>query len=224
MKLRDMHGQPRGFVAIWNDVPREMTEDFRNWHASEHIPERLSIPGFVSGARYDNEQATPRFFTLYELTDPDIASSRPYMTRLNAPTDWTRRVTSTFTDNWRCVGAFTHGDGTLAHDALLVARLDVPVDVSRLADRLSRVGPTIGAWRIGQSSREVSALKTTERGKRHVGEPAALALVTASDAEELNDIAPIVEETAQAASASESPGAIAFYHCAIRQKADQSGG
>jgi hypothetical protein len=38
-------------VAIWCDVAPEARAQFDDWHAHEHMPERLSIPGFLRGSR-----------------------------------------------------------------------------------------------------------------------------------------------------------------------------
>jgi hypothetical protein len=40
-----------GAVAIWNDVAPEGLAEFYEWHHREHMPERVSIPGFLRGRR-----------------------------------------------------------------------------------------------------------------------------------------------------------------------------
>ncbi len=42
----------RAAVTIWCDVAPEVREEFDDWHAHEHMPERLSIPGFLRGSRW----------------------------------------------------------------------------------------------------------------------------------------------------------------------------
>ena len=39
-------------VAIWCEVAPEIREEFDDWHAHEHMPERLAIPGFLRGSRW----------------------------------------------------------------------------------------------------------------------------------------------------------------------------
>ena len=41
-----------GAVAIWHDITPEGRANFYAWHGSEHMPERLGIPGFVRGRRF----------------------------------------------------------------------------------------------------------------------------------------------------------------------------
>jgi hypothetical protein len=79
-------------LGIWMDVDAGGLEDFNAWYRRQHLPERLSVPGFLRGRRYESGGAGPRYFTLYETADATVLSSAPYLERLNAPTDWTRRA------------------------------------------------------------------------------------------------------------------------------------
>jgi len=40
-------------VIIWNDVAPEGRDAFYAWHDKEHVPERLAIPGFLRGSRFN---------------------------------------------------------------------------------------------------------------------------------------------------------------------------
>ena len=42
----------RGLLMVFTDVPEDVEEEFNRWYDEEHIPERLSIPGVLSAARY----------------------------------------------------------------------------------------------------------------------------------------------------------------------------
>lgn len=97
----------RGAICIWNDIAPEGRDTFYDWHLHEHMPERLAVPGFLRGRRYIalDEATRPEFFTLYETQAYDVVTSAPYLERLNAPTDWTRRATSHFRNTMR---ALTH--------------------------------------------------------------------------------------------------------------------
>lgn len=76
----------KAVVAIWNDILPEGRENFIEWHNREHIPERVSIPGFLRGRRYIAQQGTPEYFTLYEAADAQVLVGQPYLDRLNNPT------------------------------------------------------------------------------------------------------------------------------------------
>ena len=42
-----------GLLMVWADVPADKEEEFNRWYNEEHLPERMAIPGFLGGARYD---------------------------------------------------------------------------------------------------------------------------------------------------------------------------
>src|SRR5262249_29418836 len=83
-------------LAIWFDVDAAGKEDVEAWYPHQHLPERLSVPGFLRGRRYTAVAGGPAFFTLYETRDANVLGSAAYLERLNNPTDWTRRALSSF--------------------------------------------------------------------------------------------------------------------------------
>jgi hypothetical protein len=101
-------------VAIWHDLAPEAKEDFYEWHSREHLPERVGIPGFRRGRRYLAVSGGPEFFTLYEADSPEVLGGQDYLNRLNAPTEWTRRVAPSFRNLARsvCRVVFTGGTGS----------------------------------------------------------------------------------------------------------------
>ena len=103
-----------GAVAIWHDLLPEAKDEFYQWHNREHMPERVGIPGFRRGRRYVAISGTPEFFNLYEADSPEVLSGQDYLNRLNAPTEWTRRVVPNFRNVARsiCRVAFTSGVGS----------------------------------------------------------------------------------------------------------------
>lgn len=94
-----------GAILIWNDITPEGRDEFYAWHLAEHMPERAAVPGFRRGRRYIACDAAtkPEFFTLYETESPEILTSAPYLARLNAPTEWTRRATGAFRNTARAL-------------------------------------------------------------------------------------------------------------------------
>jgi hypothetical protein len=78
-----------GAVAIWHDIAPEGRAAFYAWHGSEHMPERVGIPGFLRGRRYIAARGEPEFFNLYETESPAVVTGPQYLARLNAPTPWT---------------------------------------------------------------------------------------------------------------------------------------
>lgn len=74
------------------DVVDEVVPEHDDWHTHEHLPERLSIPGFVRGSRWVASNAGPRYFVLYEVEQLATLQSDAYLERLNKPSQWTSRM------------------------------------------------------------------------------------------------------------------------------------
>jgi hypothetical protein len=79
-------------VAMWWDVAPEMRAEWEDWHSSEHMPERLAIPGFLRGTRWAAISREPSYFVLYEVTGLDTITGGAYLERLNHPTPWSRKM------------------------------------------------------------------------------------------------------------------------------------
>ena len=86
---------PQGLLYVEVDCPPELEAEFHGWYNTEHIPERLRIPGFVSGRRYAALEGTPRWLAAYELESPAVLESPEYLRWLGPlQTAWTKRMVS----------------------------------------------------------------------------------------------------------------------------------
>ncbi len=93
-----------GILAIWNNCAPGHEDEYEHWYQTEHLPERLAIPGFLRGRRYETLGAGPRFFTYYETASPAVLGSAAYLERGNNPTPATTRImTGPFKDMNRTV-------------------------------------------------------------------------------------------------------------------------
>jgi len=112
-----------GALAIWNGITDEGEDDFYRWHNTEHVPERVGVPGFLRGRRYLSTARPRDYFTLYETESAETIRSAPYLARLNDPTPWTQRVLPHFRDTFRLgcrvAGSWGRGQG----GALVTLRL-----------------------------------------------------------------------------------------------------
>ena len=88
-----MTAQP-GILAIWNDVNPGREADFDRWFQSEHLVERLGVPGFLYGRRHEAISGVNRYFNLYVVEGPEVLTSKPYLERLDSPTPMTRMIMS----------------------------------------------------------------------------------------------------------------------------------
>ena len=107
----------KGAVAIWNDITPEGRAEFYAWHGTQHMPERVGIPGFLRGRRYVAIDGSPEFFTLYETVSPRTVTSPDYLARLNDPTPWTKATIPYFRNVARSLcdvcASFGEGQGGL---------------------------------------------------------------------------------------------------------------
>lgn len=79
-------------LAMWWDMAPAMRDEFEHWHSHEHFPERLSLPGFQRAARWADAAGGEGFFVLYELATYEALVSPEYQARLNAPSEWSRKM------------------------------------------------------------------------------------------------------------------------------------
>jgi hypothetical protein len=112
---RDMALLGSGAMVLWFDIVPEGIVEHDDWHTHEHLPERLSIPGFLRGSRWKALAAPLNYFVFYDVDEVDTLVSEAYLARLNAPTPWTarmmkhyRRMTRGFC---RATGSFGTGIG-----------------------------------------------------------------------------------------------------------------
>jgi hypothetical protein len=93
-----------GVLAVWNNRAKEDEANYENWYQNEHLPERLGVPGFIRGRRYQAVVGDLEFFTWYEVASPAVLRSEPYRKCLANPTPWTQQIMSgTFVDANRTV-------------------------------------------------------------------------------------------------------------------------
>jgi hypothetical protein len=87
-----------GVLAIWHDLEDASSELYERWLGTEHIPERLALPGFLEARRYEATTGSPRFFIRYEVASPEVLASPEYLARLASPTPLTQEVMKGFRD------------------------------------------------------------------------------------------------------------------------------
>ncbi|MEJ0024763.1 MAG: hypothetical protein WDN01_01945 [Rhizomicrobium sp.] len=116
-----------GALMMWCDYPRSRSAEQGAWHSKEHLPERLSVPGFLRGRRGIREDGdNAALFILYELTDLSVMTSSAYLARLNAPTPWTVRVNAATSNFNRSPGRVMKSWGLGAGGVILTARFAAP--------------------------------------------------------------------------------------------------
>lgn len=127
-----------GLLMVWVDVPADQEKEFNRWYNEEHLAERLAIPGFLSGARYEAVKGGPKHLACYELESPAVLESAAYKRVQANPTERTRRygpgtIGTTYIRN---IYTMIHPQTLTAPaarsgmaPALQIGRMDVPGEV-----------------------------------------------------------------------------------------------
>jgi hypothetical protein len=136
-------------LALWNGVTPELDADYNAWHAEEHVPERLTVPGILWARRYGAfwPQAGPSYLTLYGLRDAQVLAGDAYQRLLRAPTPMSARMRPHLRDLSRWVCALQAPSGPPPGLGLHVQALDAPpaqaVDVVEAVQALEAVQPDV---------------------------------------------------------------------------------
>lgn len=125
-------------LVIWCSLDLKskegVDEDVVNdWWTNEHLPERLSIPGFLRARRFytkDPDSDTSQYLVCYEVESLDTLISPAYMSALNNPTAATAKFMPAMATINRCACRVLHSavradftkqssglGGTIAHIA-----------------------------------------------------------------------------------------------------------
>ncbi|HLX81035.1 MAG TPA: hypothetical protein VKS43_10660 [Burkholderiales bacterium] len=104
------------------DVVPDAIEEHDDWHTHEHLPERLSIPGFLRGSRWTALSGQPRYFVMYEVEELGTLASTAYLERLNNPTPWTAKMMTHYRGMTRGLCSVTGGFGLGLGSAGLLVR------------------------------------------------------------------------------------------------------
>ena len=117
---------PAGILAVFNDCTLEGYEHYERWYIREHLQERVGVPGFRFGRRYELVSGGDRrFFTFYEVETPAVLVSPAYLERLNAPTPWTNEAMRiAFRNSVRTVCDLRCAAGDLIGSHAAVLRVD----------------------------------------------------------------------------------------------------
>ncbi|MBC9178896.1 hypothetical protein IBL25_18285, partial [Roseomonas ludipueritiae] len=102
------------FLALWNDLEHGREPEYDDWHTREHVPERVSAPGFRTGLRYvDRCHPLHRYFTLYEVDDMAAFHTAEYRDLLQNPTPWSASMRPSFRNFLRvtCAARLRFGYG-----------------------------------------------------------------------------------------------------------------
>jgi hypothetical protein len=73
--------------------PSAFEEEFNAWYDSEHIPERMAVPGFETGLRFISAGAAPRYLAIYDLAEARVLDTEAYARVAgDKASPWTKRI------------------------------------------------------------------------------------------------------------------------------------
>ena len=82
-----------GLLLTITEPPPQHEAEFNAWYDTEHIVERVSIPGFLSARRWlaDVKPGEGKYLATYELDSPVVLASTGYLSRFESQSPWSRR-------------------------------------------------------------------------------------------------------------------------------------
>ncbi|WP_425405093.1 hypothetical protein [Hwanghaeella sp.] len=223
------------FLAIWHDIEPSGQTEYMEWHTREHMPERLSIPGFTVGKRLINHSISRyRYGTIYSGETVEVFRSPAYLERLNNPTDWSNKVQPTFRNFLRVACDRIASAGVGEGGAMATIRLDfqdgagaddVKAGAQALVDDLLGVTAACGVH-LGLARTEVSGVKTREtelRPDMKEKEFDALVLIEGSGLPELEASVPLYLQAIADSSCGLGDPAVIVYNLAYQLTAEDMG-
>lgn len=159
-----------GLMAFWSDIDDDYLLRYQQWHNCEHVPERVSTPGFLRGRRYRDVSCAPHFLMMYETESPATLGSEPYLAKLNNPTPWTKEALVHFRNPARGIYSLadTAGEeGEFCAGWLTSLRFnlagDVGPDEARRWLEAMASRPAIGRVQLWRADVATSGIVTSER-------------------------------------------------------------
>jgi hypothetical protein len=168
--IKKMSLMGRAAMVAWHDLTPGSEAEHDDWHSSEHLFERVAIPGFRRGRRCRAMLAEEEYFLMYEVDDLSVLTSPAYLARLNDPTEWSRRIIPRVSNMTRTMCRVLASEGGGVGTAILTVRLAAQAAtreslVEWLADRqvreLSGRRGVVGAHLL-EGDDSASGVKTDE--------------------------------------------------------------
>ena len=160
-----------GALLNWGGVLPKHDLDYNLWHSLEHMPERMSVKGFLRAFRCVGLKSTnenDKYFMMYDVKSKDILSSKQYLNRLNNPTEWTSKILSKYVYPSRAIcrviktKSLTNGlSGFFVTIRYLSQNNDIK-NFYNISDEIMNQNE-IFSIHCFQSDREISLIKTKEK-------------------------------------------------------------
>ena len=161
----------KGALLNWGGVLSKHDFDYNLWHSFEHMPERMSVKGFLRAFRCIGLRGTnvnDKYFMMYDVKSKKVLLSKQYLNRLNDPTDWTSKILSKYLYPSRAIceviktKSLTRG---LSGFFVTIRYLTKNYEIEKFYNISDIIMKKYGIFSIHcfQSDKEISLLKTKEK-------------------------------------------------------------
>ena len=99
-------------LFVMNDINPVVESEFNEWYQTEHVRQRMQIPGFLSARRYRALGASQAYMALYSCTDVGVLEQPAYKDILVEPTPLTKKMMPHFRNMVRSACHETWSAGT----------------------------------------------------------------------------------------------------------------
>jgi hypothetical protein len=123
-----------GLLFVYTDPGTAVPEaEFHDWYDNEHGPARLTVPGFLTGYRYQAaDDLVPPWLALYDLDSPAVLDSPEYQKLMTGASDREKSIMSQLAEHgtldrrvYELISSDGDDNGTAAPTILAVA-MSVP--------------------------------------------------------------------------------------------------
>lgn len=129
-----------GILFVWTNADPEHELDFNRWYDREHVEERVRIPCFVSGTRYQSVRGPRKYLGLYRTVSLAAFQTADYFKAFGQQTPWSVANLQRMVDPMRRVCAIEAetGMGTGAWPARLGGSEQIQRPLAPVPDRADR--------------------------------------------------------------------------------------
>jgi hypothetical protein len=85
----------KGSLIVLAHPAPHFEEEFNAWYDTEHLPERMAVPGFEAARRYVCMSRSRSYLAVYDIESYGVLESEAYLAvSFDRSSPWTKRVTS----------------------------------------------------------------------------------------------------------------------------------
>ncbi|WP_181175151.1 DUF4286 family protein [Mesorhizobium sp. B2-6-1] len=84
-----------GLLMVISEPPAALDEELNAWYDTEHIRDRMAVPGFLQAERFVSIYRPMRYLALYDLEAIDVLHGDAYLSGTgDGDSPWTKRIIS----------------------------------------------------------------------------------------------------------------------------------